>query len=55
MNIVLKKFLPYFLILLGFFLLFIMSQAVSAGICFLIGVVMIINSMWPEKWDKDNI
>ncbi len=47
-----KKGLPYLLILFGLLLLFILGQAIPAGVCFLIGIVMIIEGFWPEKWGK---
>lgn len=45
-----KKVRPYLIILLGLFLLFFMSMPLPAGVCFLIGFVMIIESIWPEEW-----
>lgn len=53
MNTTLKNSLPYLLILLGLFILFMIQQAIAAGICFLIGIVMIIEHIWPEKWESD--
>lgn len=47
-----RKFYPYLLILLGLFLLFFVGKAEVAGVCILIGVVMIIESIWPEKWGQ---
>ena len=47
------KFLPYLIIILGLFLLYKMNQPVPAGICILLGVVMIIERIWPEEWGKD--
>lgn len=52
MNTVLKKLSPYLLIILGILLLF-MNQPIPSGVCCLIGVVMIIESIWPEKWGAD--
>lgn len=53
MNTALKKSSPYLLILLGLFLLFYLGQAIPAGVFFLIGTVMIINRLWPEKWGSE--
>lgn len=54
MNSALKKLSPYLLILLGLFLLLWMNQAPAAGVCLLIGIVMAIESIWPEKWGAEN-
>lgn len=48
-----KRILPYVLILIGFFLLFFVGQAIPAGVCLLIGIVMIEERVWPEKWESD--
>ena len=53
MNKILKKLSPYFLILLGLLLLFFIGQAEAAGVCILLGIVMIILRIWPEKWDAE--
>lgn len=53
MNTTLKRFSPYLIILLGFLVLFLIEQAETAGVCFLIGIVMIIENIWPEKWGAD--
>lgn len=58
MNTIFKKYSPYLIILFGFFVFFVflfIGQATVAGGCFLIGIVMIIERIWPEKWDADNI
>ncbi len=49
-----KALSPLCLILFGLFLLFFVGQPIPAGVCFLIGIVMIIESIWPEKWGIDN-
>ena len=49
----LKKLSPYLLILFGVLALFI-GQAIPSGICFLIGVTMILERIWPEKWGVEN-
>ena len=49
-----KRLLPYLVFLVGLFLLFYMGMAVYAGIFLLLGIVMIIESIWPEKWEADN-
>lgn len=48
-----KKLLPYFLILLGLLILFIIGQPIAAGVCLLLGIVMIFEQIWPEKWEAD--
>lgn len=48
-----KRMLPYLLILIGLILLLFVGQAIPAGVCFLLGVVMIFEKIWPEKWDTD--
>ena len=53
MNSTFIKLLPYLLILFGLLLLFIIGQAIPAGVCFLIGIVMILERIWPEKWESD--
>ena len=40
------------LIILGLILLFI-NQPIPAMVCFLIGIVMVFERIWPEKWGKD--
>lgn len=49
-----KKSIPYLLILFGLLILFIIEQPIVAGVCLLIGIVMILESIWPEKWGVDN-
>ena len=44
---------PCFWILLGLLLLFFIGRAEAAGICFLIGIAVIILRIWPEKWEAD--
>ena len=50
MNRRLTKTSPYLLIFVGLFLLFYMGMAMPAGICLLIGIVMVFERIWPEKW-----
>lgn len=47
-----KKLSPVLLILFSFLLLLV-ELALPAGVCFLIGFVLIVESIWPEKWEKD--
>ncbi len=49
-----KTLSPLCLIILGLILLFFVGQPIPAGVCFLIGIVMIIEKIWPEKWGIDN-
>lgn len=55
MNTTLKDLSPYFLILIGLFILFFMDMAPVAGVFFLLGIVMVIESIWPEKWGTDKV
>lgn len=48
-----KKILPYLLILLGLLVLFIIGQPIAAGVCLLLGIVMIFESIWPEEWESE--
>ena len=54
MNSTIKKLSPYLLILLGLFLLIWMNQALAAGICLLLGIVMVFEQIWPERWGAEN-
>lgn len=53
MSVLIKRLIPYLIIILGIFLLLFMGQAIAAGVCVLVGVVMIIEKIWPEQWDAD--
>lgn len=53
MNTTLKTTSPYILVLLGLLLLFLVGQAVLAGVCFLFGIIMILERIWPEKWGEE--
>lgn len=48
-----RKFYPYLIILFGLFVLFFIGYAPVAGVCLLLGIVMIIESKWPEEWETD--
>ena len=48
-----KKLYPFLLLLFGLFILFIVDQPIVAGVCILVGIVMIIETIWPEKWETD--
>ena len=55
MNSTLFRISPFLLILLGLIILFMTQFTPVAGICFLLGIVMIIERTWPEKWEiKEN-
>ncbi len=57
MNSMKNKLLPYLFILLGLLLLGYLEQHFPAGVCFVIGIVLILNRIWPETWyysDKEN-
>ena len=47
------KSTPYLIILLGLVFLLWFDQAIPAGVCLLLGIVMIIESIWPEEWEAD--
>ena len=47
------KFLPWLLIVFGFLTLN-MFQGYIAVICMVIGIVILIERKWPEKWDSEN-
>ena len=50
-----KKVMPFLLIALGFLTLN-MFQGAIAITCLVIGIVMLIERRWPEKWvEKDNV
>jgi hypothetical protein len=53
MDTTLKRLFPYIIILLGLFLLFFLKQAEIAGVFLLVGIVMAIERIWPEKWGTD--
>ena len=50
MNSSLLKIFPILLILLGLIILFMTKYTPVAGVCFLLGAVMIIERIWPEEW-----
>lgn len=47
------KLVLFFLFLLGVIFLILMEMPIPAGICILIGAVIILESIWPEKWITD--
>ena len=49
----LLKAMPLLLIVFGFLTLN-MFQGYLALACMVIGIVMIIERIWPEKWDDEN-
>ena len=49
----LMKVLPLLLIFFGFLTLD-MFQGFVALACMVIGIVMLIERIWPEKWDDEN-
>jgi len=48
-----KKVFPYLLILLGILLFLFLEQPIPAGVCILVGIVMVVERIWPEKWEPD--
>ena len=49
----LMKVLPWLLIILGLLTLN-MFQGYVALSCMLVGIVMLIERIWPEKWEDEN-
>lgn len=52
-NGLLMKAMPLLLIVFGFFTLD-MFQGYVALACMVIGIVMLIERIWPEKWDIES-
>lgn len=48
-----KKVLPWLLIIFGFITLDLFKGFVAMT-CMVIGIVMLIERKWPEKWDDEN-
>lgn len=48
-----KKITPFLLIIFGIILLLVFSLPIPAGACVLIGLVMIIDKIWPERWESN--
>ena len=48
------KVLPWLLIVFGFFTLN-MFQGFIAITCMVIGIIMLIERRWPEKWDDEPV
>jgi len=44
--------LPWLLIVFGFFTLN-MFNGIIAGACMVVGITMLIERIWPEKWDYE--
>ena len=53
-NGLLMKAMPLLLIVFGFFTLD-MFQGYVALTCMVIGIVIIIERIWPEKWGSDEM
>lgn len=53
MNSTFLIVVPYLLIIIGLLALFFNNSAILAGPLILLGIVMIIETLWPEKWDVD--
>ena len=54
MKKIVKISTPFLLILLGFSLLALLEMAIPAGVFILVGIVMIIEKIWPEEWALGN-
>lgn len=46
------KALPYIFLLIGIIALFIVGNAYAAGPFFILGIVMILERIWPSVKDK---
>ncbi len=53
-NGLLMKAMPLLLIIIGFFTLD-MFQGFIALTCMVIGIVMIIERIWPERWGDESV
>lgn len=53
MNRILTTATPLILFILGLLLLFLLNLPVPAGVVILLGYVMIIERIWPEKWESE--
>ena len=53
MNKTIIKLFSYLLILAGLLALFLRDSGKIAGPFVLLGIIMIIESIWLEKWDAD--
>ena len=49
----LVKVIPYLLILGGYFFLNRLPWMFALG-CILVGIIMLIEQVWPEKWGDEN-
>ena len=48
-----KKAMPWLLIVFGFLLTGMLPPFISGG-CMLVGIVMLIERIWPEQWGTDS-
>lgn len=53
-NRLITKALPWLLIVFGFLTLN-MFQGYLALACMVIGITMLLNRIWPEKWDQEDV
>ncbi len=49
------KAMPFLLILLGLLVMIVTEQAIISGAFLVIGISMILNWIWPEKWESKNV
>lgn len=52
-RVYLMIFLPWLLIVFGFFTLNMFNGAIALP-CMILGIVMMIERRWPEKWGTEN-
>lgn len=55
MNSLVSKLLPIFLIFMGVLVLFAFNMGIVAGVSILVGIVIIIERLFPEKWGRDEM
>lgn len=53
-NEKMMKAMPWLLIFGGFFALTILPAIVAGG-CILLGIIMLIEKLWPEEWSNEKI
>ncbi len=57
MSSTIKTIVPYLILFIGLFILFMIPKfAYASGVLLLVGIVMQIERIWPEKWgaEKDD-
>lgn len=52
-GLISHKCFPFLLLALGLYFLVALNQAIVAGVCLVVGISMILNWIWPEKWGEE--